>query len=226
TSGRSSRSFSTITRWRAGQSPLSCQRLRVTRVISGAGSPARAAGSGTVAQAASMKTEASASRRMRDGKAMACMWAPVVAWRRGGAIVAHGLPTPGRWVATPRDACLYERLQPRAFASAPPPAFAGEGARKLAAEAAPTRAKNGASAFPWHRRRAQYRIQVVALVPRRMQAVEEVQPRARAFGELRVVAQLLFEASLQCRILGQHFAGDFFGHVRLHVLLALEGVVE
>src|SRR3546814_14731507 len=75
-------------------------------------------------------------------------------------------------------------------------------------------------------RRPQHRIQVEPLVPRRMQAVEEVQPRARACRELRVVAQLLLEPHLQCRVLRQHLARDLLGHVRLHVLLALEGVVE
>src|SRR3546814_19808788 len=60
----------------------------------------------------------------------------------------------------------------------------------------------------------------------RMQAVEEVQPRARACRELRVVAQLLLEPHLQCRVLRQHLARDLLGHVWLHVLIALDGVVE
>src|SRR3546814_1579326 len=69
-------------------------------------------------------------------------------------------------------------------------------------------AANAMSAAARNHRRPQHRIQVEPLVPRRMQAVEEVQPRARACRELRVVAQLLLEPHLQCRVLRQHLRSD------------------
>src|SRR5690606_20300050 len=86
-----------------------------TRVISGEGLSARAAGPGADAQAASAKADAKARRRMRDGKAVACMRGPGrrVASRerdcRAGAADAMSI------VAMPRDASQWQRLQPRAF---------------------------------------------------------------------------------------------------------------
>src|SRR5690606_26628889 len=72
----------------------------------------------------------------------------------------------------------------------------------------------------------QDRIDVVAAVPGLVALVEEVEARVRTGRELRILAQLRLEFGLQLRIGRHHPARLFLGHVGLHVLLALEGVVE
>src|SRR5215207_2963255 len=67
-------------------------------------------------------------------------------------------------------------------------------------------------------RGAVHRIQVVALVPGCVAAVEEVEPRGRVFREVCIFGQSFFERVGKLRISVQHLARDLFGDIRLHVL--------
>src|SRR5690554_4287232 len=67
-----------------------------------------------------------------------------------------------------------------------------------------------------------HRVQAEAFIPRRVPPMEELEARARAGSELRVLAQAPFESVLQRRVVRQHRARDLLGHVGFHVLLSLE----
>src|SRR3954454_4288825 len=72
-------------------------------------------------------------------------------------------------------------------------------------------------------RRAVDRVEVVALVPGRVAAIEEVAPRRRALRERRILGKALLEGGAERRILRQHLRRHVLGDVGLHVFLALEG---
>src|SRR6266852_1349576 len=80
--------------------------------------------------------------------------------------------------------------------------------------------------LPRHLRGSHDRIEVEALVPARVAAVEELEACGRVLRELCVLRDLLPEFGRERRIAGEHLARHGFGDVRLYRFLLLEGVVE
>src|ERR1041384_5860090 len=70
------------------------------------------------------------------------------------------------------------------------------------------------------------RIQVYALVPRRVAPVEEIETGGRTLGKGRILSQAPLELPLRFAIALHHIGGNGLLHVGFHVFLGLERVVE